>query len=335
MLVGFRSRRWMIALAALLLLLAGFFYLVFQYLQNDDSLSFKGVDEYSTKNYDAENQVRLPNAFSEANQRATWCWQEKLELCDQNFQIVFSKISQAETLTPEDVSLVLDNPRLYAVSLKNSPESMARLLMSIQQDEVTYLSEQDAAYAIIEVLNADEKIDIAEQIFSTQYDEYRISGLKLLESTLDSRKDAVHMLASVIETEIDTRVFAVALNMSQRVVGEENRQIVRDALTSVIESSFSAYISGEALMAKMELSSSFGEVSTEVYELITNYTTDYRDYGLQALEVSLDRYHEEFEVSGGWRKDNMMRAAVDNIAQDQSADTALRNRAQDILEDYF
>ena len=263
------------------------------------------------------------------------CQHKYLEFCDQNFHDVFVKITSAHELTPSDVRRIIDNSHLYAKALKDNPESMARLLMGMQDDETSYPSEQDAAYALLEMLTSDEKIALAQEIFSTQYGESRISGLKILEESINVNEDAVDVLASVVETELDSRTLAVALNLAKQVTGELNREIVRDALTSVIDSNLSAYATGEALLTKIALSPSFDDISDDVYGLISTFDDDYREYGLTAIEASLDFYHEEFEANAGWRDETLMRDAIYRVAQDTSAELALRNRAQDILETYF
>ena len=255
--------------------------------------------------------------------------------CDQNCISILDKLSSGEALTSQEISYILKTPRNFALALKDKPQDLARLIATLQDDETGEISEQHAAYAVLQSLSIDEKTETAISIVSAQSPEERMVGLKLLQDGIASHDDAVDAFASVIESETDPRVLAVAINMARTVTGERNAQLTRDALSSVIRSRQSAYASGEALLAKIALSPSPTIVRQDVYNLMSSHAADRQSYGIRAFEEAMDRYYVEFESTGGWREDPMLQELITSIARDTHADLENRNKAQEILDNYY
>lgn len=258
-----------------------------------------------------------------------------IQQCEHHCLTLLSKLTKGGNLSASDLSFIMKNSAVFANKLKDIPEAMAELLSALQDDEDSEINKHDAAYAIVEALSIEDKTQVASLISLSENSNDRLSALTLLREGIKFDNHAVDAFISILSAEQNPTVQIMAINMAKQVSGEQNQEKARNALDNIIQTHESDYSSGEALLAKISISPSPSLVAQDVYDLVSSFSTGLQLYGLQAFETSMERYNAEFDAGKGWQEHTLIKQSILAIAQDNSADTAHRNKAQEILERFF
>ena len=257
------------------------------------------------------------------------------ETCEQRCLDLIFKLETGEALSAENITFIIKNASVFANSLTSQPDAMANLLAALQGEETDKVNLHDAAYAIIEALSLEQKINVASLIATNTKPSDRVSALKLLQSGIKNDEQAVDVFLSILTDEYDTRVKVMAINMARQVSGEYNQEKTRQVLNNVIQSSSSSYTSGQALLAKISISPSSSFIAKDINDFVSNDSAEFKKYGLQAIETSMERYNAEFDAGHNWQERESIQTSIQAITRDEYASTDLRNQAQDILERFF
>lgn len=255
--------------------------------------------------------------------------------CERDCLAIIAKLAENNELSTDDLAFIIENAATLANRLKTQPEVIAILLGALQDDEDTNINQHDAAYAVIEYLSIEDKTEIALQISSSIDTNDRISALKLLQEGVKYDSEAVETFLSILITEYDPAVQIMAINMTRQITGENNQEKARNALDAIIQSNSSDYSSGEAVLAKVYISSSPSTVSQDIVNLMSSTSTDLQLYGLQAFETSMEHYNKEFDAGNGWQEEERIKQSIQAISQDTFIDTKYRNKAQEMIEQFF
>lgn len=259
----------------------------------------------------------------------------EVKQCEEHCLALIYKLAEGDTLLADDLTFIIKNAITFANTLKNEPSIMAILLNALQDDENANINQHDAAYAVVEALSVQDKTEVAYLISSSNNADDRISALKLLQEGIKFDAQAVETFVSILTSEYDPAVQIMAINMTRQITGEHNQEQARDALDNIIQSNDSDYSSGEALLAKISISPSSSLVAQDVHSLMSSFSSELQLYGLQAFEKSMEYYNAEFDTGDGWAEYERIEQSIIAIAQNEHADTNHRNKAQNILEQFF
>ncbi len=255
--------------------------------------------------------------------------------CEKRCLNLIFKLETGEKLSAQDIAFIIKNASVFANSLASEPDAMANLLTALQGEETNKVNQHDAAYAIVDALSLEQKVSVASLISTSIDPNDRVSALKLLQSGIKNDEQAVDVFLSILTDEYDTRVKVMAINMTRQISGEHNQEKTRQVLDNIIQSTYSSYTSGEALIAKILISPSSSFVAQDINDFVSNDSVELQEYGLQAIETSMERYNAEFDAGHNQQERESIQASVQAITRDEYVSTDIRNQAQDILERFF
>lgn len=305
----------------------------------------KPLSHDTKSNTETNSQSSTYNAYHEHEktssqaQHTTQKYQENnlsiAHTCEQDCEDIILLLEIGEPLSAQNIAFIIKNASVVANALVDVPDAISNLLAALQDDESDKVNQHDAAYAIVEALSLEQKIEVASLIKDNIKPNDRVSALKLLQPGIKNNEQAVDLFVSILTDEYDTSVQIIAINMAHQVSGEHNQEKARQALNNIIQSTSSSYTSGEALLAKISISPSPSLVAQDINDFVSSSSPEHQKYGLQAIKTSMERYHAEFDAGNTWQESEAMQASIVAITQDEDISINLRNQAQDILEQFF
>ncbi|MCE2030444.1 hypothetical protein [Sessilibacter corallicola] len=236
-------------------------------------------------------------------------------------------------LTDDEVQKIQSKPELFTEQLIQHPEILEQLLSSFFEDESTdhNIKKQGVAHAIFSSLSSQDRIALANQFAASEFDAERKIALKLLRSEIGNSESNLHGFFSILENESNPRILMQALNMSESITGLENKKQAINALSRRIETNYSNYLTGQAIIAMAKLDSSdLKAVNDHILSGIENYSNEIRSSALEAFTIFMDREINHFET--GHHNKLYFLAAIEAIIHDPSAPPDIKHQAQKTLD---
>ena len=227
-------------------------------------------------------------------------------------------LSTGEPLTSVDATLIVQNADLFASLLSQSPEKLADLLSTLQEDEGDSDHAQFAAQAVWVALTDDDRARAGLALLGHSNADFRVIGVKLSSAGVTDDLEVAQAFGRLIQSETDSRVLITALN-TLNLEGEigpytENALTALDQIIALHESD---YIRGHALLAKAKTAITTTDTAVDIRRALQGSSSKYRGFGLRALSVTLDRRNSLEETSRfHWTRDHetqdMLKAIIDN-----------------------
>lgn len=241
-------------------------------------------------------------------------------------------------LTDDEAQKIQSNPELFTEQLIQHPEILEQLLSSFFEDENNdhNIKKQGIAHAIFSSLSSQDRITLANQFATSKFDAKRKIALKLLRSEIGNSKSNLYGFFSILENESNPRILMQALNMSESIAGLENKKQAINALSRRIETNYSNYLTGQAIIAMSKFDSSeldssdLKAVNGHILSGIENYSNEIRSSALEAFSIFMDRETNHFETEH--HNKLYFLAAIEAIVHDPSAPPDIKHQAQKTLD---
>ena len=257
-------------------------------------------------------------------------------ICDDGCQDQISKSLASNGLLSADmIARIRENPGAFSKELMNAPAIISSLLATLKADEEDDNGTQNAALAILKALSDQDKLNLANILTSYEGDQDRITGLELLELSLETQTGSIQTLNNVLETEGDPSVLSKAISITSNLPEDTDVQDTLQALTKIIQYNPSDHISGSALLAKVNLAPNSDSVYEDISASLASISNDKTATGLTALQTALSRDDSKFASEGRWYDDLSLRENVRAIAQNQELSEEIRSEANHLLNSYF
>lgn len=306
---------------------------------NDEQVNTKANDYFinDINNNDLdhiENEKKSASIFSEPKsaEKPIDTINEPTSCSSQCQQSILTKLWNGDNLTAEDVKGIEEAPKFFALLLRDKPDEMSSLMMTFSHDEENENADtQKVAYLIYSALSTHEKAEIATNLAERGSVNERSAALKLFGPALSDESINIDAFNHILEEEIDLRILEKAINLSSRVSGLENSARTLQALTTVIENDHSEHTSGMALLAKSKLALSPTDVREDILDAINSYSSDKKEFGLLAIETTLQRHKENLEYSDSFD----FQSSIETIVNDPQVASNIKDTAQRLLDEYF
>ena len=257
-------------------------------------------------------------------------------MCDESCKDQISNALASNGLLSADmIARIRENPGAFSKELMNAPAIISPLLATLKADEEDDNGTQNAALAILKALSDQDKLNLANILTSYEGDQDRITGLELLELSLETQTGSIQTLNNVLETEGDPSVLSKAISITSNLPEDTDVQDTLQALTKIIQYNPSDHISGSALLAKVNLAPNSDSVYEDISASLASISNDKTATGLTALQTALSRDDSKFASEGRWYDDLSLRENVRAIAQNQELSEEIRSEANHLLNSYF
>ena len=311
---------------------------------------FKFVSANSAKQYDANSDLNHEQIQSgpidpsgthqpKTKPKAQSARQIQSDLESNCDKICLTELSNALTkngkISADMMSLILDDPVGFAQYLKSKPEIISPLLQSLNSDETEDNYTRRAAQAIYDALSGSEKHRLAKDLLDKESPENRLVGLDLIATAIDSQPNAVTDLNRIIGYETNAVVLTRALNLSAALPHDVDAQATLDALSEIIRHNPNDHFAGHALIAKVSLSQTSEPIHQDILASLTSYSIEKNASALTSLEFAMDKFHTEFEQTGGWRNDATIKKAVISLSENENIPEDTRLHAIKLRTLYF
>lgn len=283
---------------------------------------------------DKSDEVELSNAQSIPLSNDQ---QHCIDLC----KLYFDKLQFGFELTDEDILYIDKNIELFAAQLHKNPHLAASLIPQLFADENPQNQNHiKAVEAIIANLKDEQKVHIAQALVNTDPSSNMQVAMKLLSNSVINTEIGFEVFKQVLNNATDQRTLNRALNLIPRITEQSQKLALLDSLTKVMHDSNHTHTYGVSLMAKVAITTEPALVYSDVIEAIEHIDDDAKFYGLKAIETILEQEtsaNNEFNdtKSAEWASNSDIQLALVHIVHDDTLPVNIRNKAQDLMEDYY
>jgi len=238
-------------------------------------------------------------------------------------------------ISSDMMTLILENPGGFAQYLKSMPDQISPLLTSLKSDEGNENYTRRAARAVFDALSDSEKQSLANALLIKDKPQHRLVGLELIANSVGTQPNSVKTLNRIIGHETNALVLTRAINLSATLPNETDLSETLSALSEIINHNPNDQFVGNALIAKVSLSQTAEPVYQDIVASLTSFSSQKNASALSALEFAMDKYHVEFEETGGWRNDATIRRAVLGLSENEDISEDTRFQALKLRALYF